>query len=253
MKYNALTEKNELIVYNELGELFAKHNSDKHHLDYHTWYDKFLPKQAGDFLEIGTWKGGGIFSFKEWYKGIGNFFAMNYVFGGEIIEKEVLIENGITPYEGNQSDLEFLATITQKFDIIIDDGSHHSDEQIITLKHLFKNNLRDGGLYIVEDLHCCTQEYWWRIITDYKHTLLAVVKEVLSGGPFKSQLIDDDEDKYFCDNITRIELPSKSIVFIWKGDNTNGYNKWGLRKLLKFKRNADTIQRPVRKVRNKGL
>jgi hypothetical protein len=43
-----------------------------------------------------------------------------------------------------------------KFDIIIDDGSHIMDHQIVTLNRLFKH-LNDGGIYIIEDV--CTS-YW---------------------------------------------------------------------------------------------
>ena len=44
------------------------------------------------------------------------------------------------------------AKVGSKFDIIIDDGSHASHHQQISLAILFRH-LADGGLYIVEDLH----------------------------------------------------------------------------------------------------
>jgi hypothetical protein len=43
-----------------------------------------------------------------------------------------------------------------KFDIIIDDGSHMMDHQIVTLNRLFRH-LNDGGIYVIEDV--CTS-YW---------------------------------------------------------------------------------------------
>jgi SAM-dependent methyltransferase len=45
----------------------------------------------------------------------------------------------------------------QKFDIILDDGSHVCRDVIETLSFLFESYLADGGLYIVEDLHA---SYW---------------------------------------------------------------------------------------------
>jgi len=43
-----------------------------------------------------------------------------------------------------------------KFDVIIDDGSHDSDDIVIAFCNYF-NHLKDGGLFIIEDLHC---SYW---------------------------------------------------------------------------------------------
>jgi SAM-dependent methyltransferase len=40
-----------------------------------------------------------------------------------------------------------------KFDVIIDDGSHHSHHLIATFEDCFKR-LGPGGVYIIEDLHC---------------------------------------------------------------------------------------------------
>jgi hypothetical protein len=40
-----------------------------------------------------------------------------------------------------------------RFDVIIDDGSHHSHHLIATFEDCFKR-LGPGGLYIIEDLHC---------------------------------------------------------------------------------------------------
>ncbi len=43
-----------------------------------------------------------------------------------------------------------------KFDIILDDGSHNSDDVVKTFCNYFKH-LKEGGLFIIEDLHC---SYW---------------------------------------------------------------------------------------------
>jgi SAM-dependent methyltransferase len=42
---------------------------------------------------------------------------------------------------------------SQRFDIIIDDGSHHSKDIIATFLACF-SRLDPGGIYVVEDLHC---------------------------------------------------------------------------------------------------
>tara|TARA_B100001778_G_C18237582_1_gene471870 strand:- start:84 stop:641 length:558 start_codon:yes stop_codon:yes gene_type:complete len=46
------------------------------------------------------------------------------------------------------------------FDIIWDDGSHSSTDQIISFSYLFKYKLNDEGIYIVEDLEHSYQSWW---------------------------------------------------------------------------------------------
>lgn len=53
---------------------------------------------------------------------------------------------------GSAADLRRFACAANGFDIVIDDGSHASFHQQLTLRELFPY-LRSGGLYIIEDLH----------------------------------------------------------------------------------------------------
>lgn len=52
---------------------------------------------------------------------------------------------------GDQGQLERIADLGTHFDLIVDDGSHASFHQQLTLVTLFKY-LRNGGLYVIEDL-----------------------------------------------------------------------------------------------------
>lgn len=54
--------------------------------------------------------------------------------------------------QGNRADLEAFARTHGPFDLIIDDGSHASHHQQVSLATLFPH-LAPGGLYIIEDLH----------------------------------------------------------------------------------------------------
>lgn len=54
--------------------------------------------------------------------------------------------------QGRREDLEAFARECGPFDIVIDDGSHASHHQMITLGALFPH-LAPGGYYIIEDLH----------------------------------------------------------------------------------------------------
>jgi hypothetical protein len=79
---------------------------------------------------------------------------------------------------GNQADPDFLDEVTRKygpFDIIIDDGSHHSSHLIQSFNHLFIGALKNDGIYFAEDLHA---NYWspWR---DTQQSFLDVCKELM--------------------------------------------------------------------------
>jgi hypothetical protein len=60
---------------------------------------------------------------------------------------------------GDQTDADFLRRVAEEhgpFDIVIDDGGHEMDQQIITAQTLFPL-LADGGVFLVEDCHT---SYW---------------------------------------------------------------------------------------------
>lgn len=64
---------------------------------------------------------------------------------------------------GDQSKVEDLertmAKIRHPISLIIDDGSHHPDHQLLTFSILFQHLLEPGGLYIIEDVET---SYWRR-------------------------------------------------------------------------------------------
>ena len=51
-----------------------------------------------------------------------------------------------------QSDIKFLSTLPDNFDIIIDDGSHIEQHVITSLQYLFPNKLSKNGIYVIEDM-----------------------------------------------------------------------------------------------------
>jgi hypothetical protein len=55
--------------------------------------------------------------------------------------------------QGSRAELDAVAAkVGGKFDVIIDDGSHASHHQQVSLAALFRH-VADGGLYVIEDLH----------------------------------------------------------------------------------------------------
>jgi SAM-dependent methyltransferase len=86
--------------------------------------------------------------------------------------------DGIRVRIGSQADAAFLKRVVEEFgpfDLIIDDGSHHSSNMIASFNHLYAEGLKDTGIYFVEDLHA---NYWlpWR---DSRKSFLDLCKELI--------------------------------------------------------------------------
>ncbi|MBV8656459.1 MAG: class I SAM-dependent methyltransferase [Burkholderiales bacterium] len=111
--------------------------------------EKFVGKSC-TYLEIGVQKGGSLRMMQE-------YLGKDARTIGVDIDPECakLREVGREIYIGNQSDTGFLEKLKQdcgEFDIIVDDGGHTADQQITSFLSLFPA-LREGGIYLVEDMH----------------------------------------------------------------------------------------------------
>lgn len=137
-------------------DLCVEYNTDKvlHHR-FDRVYPKFLePIRNNDIklFEIGC--GSEYASFNMWkeYFPNGQIFCMD-------INEEVVTDKGVV-YKGDQTnfeDLNKMIEIIGKCDVIIDDGSHIPRHQIDTFNYLFEKMLKNGGIYIIEDIEC---SYW---------------------------------------------------------------------------------------------
>lgn len=84
-----------------------------------------------------------------------DYFPTAQVFGIDINKDAVFQEERITTYHCDQLDFQTMDEIFKdiKFDLIIDDGSHIPQHQLLTFNHLRKNHLSHDGIYIIEDLN----------------------------------------------------------------------------------------------------
>lgn len=213
----------------DLSALFSQYGSDKNNHNFAPLYERYLPDKVENFIEVGVFKGGGISAFQEWYNNEGIFYALNQSFQRNGVPSEKWFQDrGMITLKGFQQDVEFLSSIDVEFDVIVDDASHHSDDQIITFKHMFKNNLKPGGLYVLEDLHCCKEDWWWHEIKSFEDTFLGVAIEVLNSGDWTSQMFSPADNEYFSTAVRELVLinppdtPPGSqgggIAFIWKAE-----------------------------------
>jgi len=109
---------------------------------YKKHFDGLTPKRV---LEIGVQHGG---SLKIWR----DMFPDAEIVGVDIDPQcKQYEETNIKVLIGDQHDVKFLESLGD-FDIIIDDGGHTMTQQQTSLKWLMPQ-LREGGIYVIEDLH----------------------------------------------------------------------------------------------------
>jgi SAM-dependent methyltransferase len=121
-------------------------------------YERHLNKFIGKsprILEVGIQNGGSI---ELWLKYFG---AGTKVIAVDIDEgcRRHRYNGNVEIIIGDQGDENFWSDLLSKqgkFDIVIDDGSHIMDHQIITMNRVFPH-VNDGGVYICEDTHT---SYW---------------------------------------------------------------------------------------------
>lgn len=141
---------------NLMYNLGIKYRTDKitHHR-YDRIYSKFLDPIRNDkikLFEIGCGHEHSSFYMWQEYFPFGEINCMD-------INETLETERG-NVYKGdqtNEDDLRRMFDIIGKCDVIIDDGSHIPKHQIDTFNYLFENMLKNGGIYIIEDIECT---YW---------------------------------------------------------------------------------------------
>jgi hypothetical protein len=133
-----------------LHDLAIKHGSDKADHKYCPFYEQHLPKNPKKILEIGVFKGASIRMWKEW-------FPETVVHGLDLFQENPMPEiPDIIWHKGNQCDWQLLEQLRKEdFDVIIDDGSHNSRDQLMTFFGLF-----NGKQYYIEDIHCADFEFY---------------------------------------------------------------------------------------------
>lgn len=146
-------------------------------------YDKVLePYRNGcTFMEIGLAMGDSIKLFNE-------YFENSIIIGCDIsivFERPLHFKNSVRLIQSDATKKEFLEHIKDdKFDIIIDDGSHITQDQIDTF-NLLKGKMNKGGIYIIEDILALDVE---RKKFEALHTNCEII-DMRSNGRFDNVLI----------------------------------------------------------------
>lgn len=140
-----------------LDDLAKKYHTDKSSLchNYPHIYEKHLSKYIGaniNFLEIGVKDGASLRMWSDYF--------VNGKINGIDIDESCLAhsdpDKNIKVHIGNVNDIQFLERLFNEIgqpDVIVDDGSHHTEDIVSAFESMF-GYVKHGGLYIVEDLYC---------------------------------------------------------------------------------------------------
>ncbi|MEM6594618.1 MAG: hypothetical protein AAF672_07485 [Pseudomonadota bacterium] len=200
-----------------LEGLMKKYNSDKADIGhlYHLLYDKAFHEIRHDVtrvMEIG------LALFKQYRPGNAevntdvdtslkiwlDYFPNSFAVGVDINDYSFLDIPRTKIYQFDQSDAASLLSFKRKesepFDIIIDDGSHVSHHQQLTLEHLF-TQVRAGGYYCIEDLNLT---FAYDTIDTGIRTVELLKK--WADGVWENHGMDPERFAYLKDNIAGIEF-----------------------------------------------
>ncbi|MFF5265344.1 hypothetical protein ACFY4C_41220 [Actinomadura viridis] len=215
----------------DLDALSVRYGSDKW-ASFH-WYTPHYDRHFAPYrerpvrvLEIGIGgydqeAGGG--SLRMWKR----YFRRGLVFGLDLYDKTRLDAPRMRALVGDQGDPGTLAGIVAEhgpFDIVIDDGSH-LNEHVHTSFHTLFPLLRDGGLYVIEDL----QTAYWATFGGTPgpqaapHTSVGLVKRLVDDLHYREHRWEDPERAEEPPNSVQATVVGvhayHNVAFIEKGTN----------------------------------
>ncbi|MEO6961031.1 MAG: class I SAM-dependent methyltransferase [Puia sp.] len=147
---------------NDLEQFFF----NRDHRMIHKWrhyfeiYDRHFQRLRGkkiNILEIGAAHGGSMEMWNDYFKGDATIYSV------DINPECKKFENEYTKvFIGSQEDKHFLKhlhDVLPDLDILIDDGGHTMKQQLTTFEYLF-DKVKEGGIYLCEDLHTSYFKYF---------------------------------------------------------------------------------------------
>jgi len=213
------TFENKELFKKDLDFLFTHFNSLKQEHDYSDFYKKnlvFLKEKKIDILEIGTAKGDGLASFYYYFPNSNLIGLDNNPF--RLRHKSNRIRNIFADVSSKQILKNLTNHLNQKFDLIIEDSSHKLIDQILCFVENFKN-LKNGGIYVVEDLNFPDIHEIYNP-TKEKINLKNILSKIASGKEVISKFIEKEEINYIKENVQSIDF--------YKSKNKNNYLILGL-------------------------
>jgi GT2 family glycosyltransferase len=146
---------------NSLFELYSQHQgklSDKWSI-YLSEYDRIFSPYRDlpiNFLEIGIQNGGSLEIWAKYFKNANIFVGCDINPQCSVLKYEDPRINVVVGDANSDSSEKVIFGLSPTFDIVVDDGSHTSGDIAKAFSRYFPS-IKDGGVFIAEDLHC---SYW---------------------------------------------------------------------------------------------
>jgi hypothetical protein len=199
-------------IYKNLKRVSLK--CDTYFQVYEEIFNKYVGKKI-TFVEIGVLQGGSLFMWKEYFGKDARIIGVDLHPNAKELEK-----HGFEIYIGSQSDKNFWRNFYSKvgkIDILLDDGGHVNDQQIITLTESV-NNINDGGIIVTEDVHT---SYFKKLgnpskysFINYSKYLIDVINSRFPGTRIKKN--NDFRNKIhsisFYESIVALKINSKKCI-----------------------------------------
>ena len=162
------------------------------HTNYFDVYDKLLTRFVGEtitFVEIGILDGGSLFMWRD-------FFGKNARIIGVDLNPEATKwrEHGFEIFIGDQANSHFWVDFFNEvgdIHVLLDDGGHRNDQQIITTRSTLPHVL-DGGLIIIED----TQTSFMKFESFRKYSFISFLKDKIKSLNARSDELDIKKDNF---------------------------------------------------------
>jgi hypothetical protein len=194
---------------NEIALSTGTDKSDRHH-GYIRLYEQYFADRRHDaltLLEIGVAHGASLRMWQE-------FLPKARIYGLDRNPNcTVFSGNRIEVFIGDQSDPQFLGDVIDRIgalDIVIDDGSHVGEHQIESFESLFPA-VREGGLYVVEDLHTSYWGWGTRSAILYFKGLVDVV--MINGKSDCGEILNDPNYDQLYAQLGHLQRSVESIHF----------------------------------------
>lgn len=220
----------------ELYKIGINVETDKmYHHGYHRFYSNIIKKDIKQMLEIGIYTGS---SLKMWLE----YLPECYIWGIDINMEQK--GDKFTILKCDQSNINDLNESVSKIgennlELIIDDGSHIPEHQILTFSVFFEKLLKSGGIYIIEDIET---SYWTKnslygyntnyginhnknIINIFSKILHLINSEFLKKDDKLSLMNNINLNDKIIDSISSITFGQNCVIIKKKEDYEYQYNK----------------------------
>lgn len=172
------------------------------HSNYFKIYEDLLSKYRGReivFVEVGIHNGGSLFMWRKFFGESARIIGIDLNPEAKIFE-----DHGFEIFIGSQSDSKFWKNFYKevgKIDILLDDGGHTYDQQIITVNSSVEN-INNAGMIIIEDTHT---SYFKKFGYPTKYSFINWIKKLIDNINSRSNDININNALY-SESIFSIEI-----------------------------------------------